>query len=213
MRSAARDTNPRVKRYIAVAGNIGAGKSDLVQFLCRKFDLKPFHEPFDTNPYLADFYRDMSTYAFRSQIYFLTHKFRIHRALERETGTVVQDRTIYEDAEIFARNLWRERHIDKRDWATYSELYETIRAAITPPDLMIFVKAPVRTLRKRIAKRGRSMEQEIPASYLRRLNSLYDEWFARYDLSPVEVLATDKIDYLTDLVDRLDLFKRIERYL
>ncbi|MBI3071649.1 MAG: deoxynucleoside kinase [Deltaproteobacteria bacterium] len=202
-----------MKRTIAVAGNIGAGKSDLVKFLCRRFGLEPFPEPFDTNPYLADFYRDMKTFAFRSQVYFLTHKFRIHRAIEREPGTVVQDRTIYEDAEIFARNLWRQRFIDKRDFATYTELYETIRAAIAPPDLMIYVKAPVRTLRQRIRKRGRTMEQEIPASYLRRLNHLYEAWFARYDLSPVETLATDKIDYVTDLVDRLDLLKRIERYL
>lgn len=204
---------PKRKRFIAIAGNIGTGKTELVDFLCRRYDLKPFFEPNDTNPYLADFYRDMAGYAFRSQIYFLTHKFRLHRALEQEAGTVVQDRTIYEDAEIFARNLWRRKLIDQRDWNTYSELYSIISRSLAPPDIMIYLKAPVATLRKRIRTRGREMEQDIPVDYLRRLNRLYDEWFSRYNLSPVVTLATDKMDYLTDLVDRLDLFRLIERYL
>lgn len=201
------------KKFVAVAGNIGAGKTELVSFLCKRYDLKPFFEPNDTNPYLEDFYKDMKSFAFRSQIYFLTHKFRLHRALEREPGTVVQDRTIYEDAEIFARNCWRQHFIDKRDWQTYSELYQTISAALAPPDLMIFLKCPVKTLRKRIAIRGRAMEQDIPTSYLTRLNDLYEDWYARYDLSPVVTLSTDKLDYITDIVDRLDLFKQIERHL
>lgn len=201
------------KRFIAVAGNIGAGKTELVGFLCRRYQLKPFFEPNDTNPYLADFYRDMKGFAFRSQIYFLTHKFRLHRALEREPGTVVQDRTIYEDAEIFARNLHRQRFIDKRDWNTYCELYEIISASLAPPDLMVYLKASVRTLKKRIHIRGREMEQDIPTNYLQRLNVLYDEWFSRYKLSPVLTLSTDNLDYLTDLVDQLDLLKQIERYL
>jgi len=201
------------KRFVAVAGNIGAGKTELVGFLCRRYGLKPFFEPNDTNPYLEDFYGDMKGYAFRSQIYFLTHKFRLHRALEQEPGTVVQDRTIYEDAEIFARNLHCQRFIDKRDWQTYSELYDIISRALAPPDVMIYLKASVRTLRKRIHMRGREMEQDIPTSYLRRLNALYDDWFERYKLSPVLTLSTDKLDYLTDLVDQLDLLKQIERYL
>src|SRR5260221_13367643 len=111
------------KRFIAIAGNIGAGKSELVSFLSRRYQIKPFFEPNEGNPYLADFYKDMKTWAFRSQVYFLTHKFRLHREIEREPGTVLQDRTIYEDAEIFARQLHLSGHIDKRDWRTYSELY------------------------------------------------------------------------------------------
>ena len=201
------------KKFVAVAGNIGAGKTELVGFLCKRYGLKPFFEPNDTNPYLESFYQDMKTFAFRSQIYFLTHKFRLHRAQERELGTVVQDRTIYEDAEIFARNLYRQKLIDERDWQTYSALYETISSALEPPDLMIFLRCPVRTLRKRIALRGRDMEQDIPVSYLTRLNHLYEEWYGRYQLSPVLTLSTDKLDYMTDLVDRLDLFKQIEKYL
>src|SRR5450755_2523173 len=105
------------KRFIALAGNIGAGKTQLCSFLCERYGLKPFYEPNDQNPYLRDFYADMKGYAFKSQVYFLTHKFRLHRELERETGAAVQDRTIYEDAEIFATNLHRQRVIDRRDWA------------------------------------------------------------------------------------------------
>jgi deoxyadenosine/deoxycytidine kinase len=201
------------RKFIAIAGNIGAGKTELTSFLTKKYGLTPFFEPNDTNPYLADFYRDMRTWAFRSQIYFLTHKFRLHRKLEQEPGTVLQDRTIYEDAEIFARNLQRQRYIDKRDWITYWELYQTIASTLTPPDLMIYLRCPVRTLQQRIRLRGRAMEQDIPTGYLKRLNDLYEEWFKGYNMSPVLVLPTDKLDYLTDLVDRVDLFSQIEKHL
>lgn len=202
------------KRFIAVAGNMGAGKSELVGFLCRRYDLSPFFEPNDTNPYLDDFYRDMGTWAFRSQVYFLTHKFRLHRELMGERArTVVQDRTIYEDAEIFAANLHRQGHISDRDYQMYRELYDSLCLTLAPPDVMIFLKCPVRTLKKRIAQRGRQMEAEIPTEYLTRLNDLYAGWRKRYDLSPVIELETDKLDYLTDLVDRIDVFKQIEKYL
>lgn len=201
------------KRFIAVAGNIGAGKSELVAFLCKKYDLQPFFEPNDTNPYLADFYRDMKTWAFRSQVYFLTHKMRLHREVMASSRTVVLDRTIYEDAEIFARNLFDTKCIDARDWKTYRELYDSVTAALDPPDLMIFLKAPVKTLQQRISRRGRAMEADLPVAYLRRLDKLYESWRASYTLSPVVELATDKLDYLTDLVDRLDLFRQIERHL
>jgi deoxyadenosine/deoxycytidine kinase len=200
-------------RFIAVAGNIGAGKTELTEFLCRRYGLKPFYEPNDQNPYLADFYSDMRTWAFRSQLFFLTHKFRLHQALQDDPGAVIQDRTIYEDAEIFARNLFRQRLIEKRDFETYWELYQSIQRALRPPDLMIQLRCPVRTLRQRIRARGRSFEQDIPAPYLRRLNRLYEDWFASYRLSPVLVLETDKLDYLTDLVDHVGLLDQIERYL
>lgn len=201
------------RKFIAIAGNIGAGKTELTAFLCRKYGLKPFYEPNEQNPYLEDFYADMKTWAFRSQIYFLTHKFRLHRELEREPGTVLQDRTIYEDAEIFAKNLARQRFIDKRDFKTYWELYSTISQSLSPPDLMIYCRCPVKTLKERIKLRGRAMEQEIPTAYLSRLHALYEEWFEGYKMSPVLVLPTDKLDYLTNLVDRVDLFRQIEKYL
>ncbi|GMU63131.1 MAG: deoxynucleoside kinase [Myxococcaceae bacterium] len=200
-------------KFIAIAGNIGAGKTELTAFLCKKYGLKPFYEPNDLNPYLEDFYKDMKTWAFRSQIFFLTHKFRLHRELEQQTGTAIQDRTIYEDAEIFAKNLHRQRTIDKRDWRTYWELYEIITASLRPPDLMIYLRCPVKTLKQRIRLRGRKMEQDIPTAYLRRLNALYEDWFKRYSMSPVLVLPTDTLDYLTNLVDRVDLFRQIEKHL
>ena len=201
------------RKFIAIAGNIGAGTTELTEFLCRRYGLKPFYEPNDQNPYLADFYADMKTWAYRSQLFFLTHKFRLHLTLQDEPGAVIQDRTIYEDAEIFARNLYRQKLIDKRDFDTYWELYQSIGRALRPPDLMIQLRCPVRTLRHRIRTRGRSFEQDIPAEYLRRLNRLYEDWFARYDLSPVMRLEIDRLDYLTDLVDRVDLLDRIEHYL
>ncbi len=201
------------QKFIAIAGNIGAGKTELTAFLCKKYGLKPFYEPNDQNPYLADFYKDMKTWAFRSQIFFLTHKFKLHRELERQSGTSLQDRTIYEDAEIFAKNLYRQRFIDKRDWQTYWELYENVAAALKPPDLMIYLRCPVKTLKQRIRLRGRKMEQDIPTAYLNRLNALYEDWFTRYNMSPVLVLPTDTLDYLTNLVDRVDLFRQIEKHL
>jgi len=201
------------KRFIAIAGNIGAGKTELTRFLCRRYGIKPFYEPNEQNPYLADFYKDMRTWAYRSQLFFLAHKFRLQLELQDEPGAVVQDRTIYEDAEIFAKNLYRQRFIDARDFKVYWQFYRSIAQALKPPDLMIQLSCPVRTLRKRIRLRGRAMEQEIPLGYLRRLNRLYEDWFRRYDLSPVLRLETDRLDWLTDLVDRVDLFRRIERYL
>ena len=201
------------QKFIAIAGNIGAGKTELTAFLCRKYGLQPFFEPNDQNPYLADFYKDMKTWSFRSQIFFLTHKFRLHRELEKQSGTSIQDRTIYEDAEIFAKNLFRQRNIDKRDWKTYWELYETVSSTLKPPDLMIYLRCPVKTLKQRIHLRGRKMEKDIPTAYLNRLNALYEDWFTRYKMSPVLVLPTDTLDYLTNLVDRVDLFRQIEKHL
>ncbi|MFO1426229.1 MAG: deoxynucleoside kinase [Steroidobacteraceae bacterium] len=200
-------------KFIAIAGNIGAGKSELTEFLCAKYGLTPCFEPNDENPYLADFYRDMKTWAFRSQLFFLARKYRLHLALQQERRGVVQDRTLYEDAEIFARNLHRQRCIDRRDYATYMELYRAMAGSLRPPDLMIQLRCPVRVLRQRIRRRGRAMEQDIPVTYLQRLNRLYEEWYEQYDLSPVLVLETDQLDWMTDLVDRVDLFRRIERHL
>jgi deoxyadenosine/deoxycytidine kinase len=126
---------------------------------------------------------------------------------------VVQDRTIYEDAEIFAQNLYRSRKMGRRDWETYQALYQSILRALRPPDLMIYVRADLRTVRKRIKMRGRPEEQGVPTPYLRRLNRLYEEWFARYDLSPTLILAMDHMDYVTDFLDRLDLLQKIEKVL
>lgn len=200
-------------KFIAVAGNIGAGKTELTEFLCRRYGLQPFFEPNDGNPYLADFYQDMKRWAYRSQMFFLARKFRLHLELQDHPQPVIQDRTLYEDAEIFARNLHLQRFIDRRDFGVYWELYQSIAASVRPPDLMIQLRCPVRTLRKRIHARGRAMEQAIPANYLSRLNRLYYQWFDKYRLSPVITLETDQLDWLTDLVDRADLFRRLDKFL
>lgn len=202
-----------LKKYIVVAGNIGVGKSSLVDFLCKTYGLKPFFEPNDLNPYLDHFYKDMKTWAFHSQIHFLSHKFRIHQLLARETQPVLQDRSIYEDAEIFATNLYRQKILSKRDYETYYELYQTILKSLQPPDLMIYLNCSVRTIKQRIKQRGRKSEQAIPTTYLTRLSRLYENWIKSYKLSPVVTISTEKLDYLTDLVDQIDLLETIEEYI
>lgn len=201
------------RRYIAVAGNIGSGKSSLVEFLCARYDIQPFFEPNEENPYLEDFYKDMKAWSFASQIYFLAAKFKLHLELDATTHNVLQDRTIWEDAEIFAENLYRRKLMSKRDYNTYRQLYEAIQQQIQPPDLMIYLRCPIRTVRKRIALRGRPMEQNIPLPYLRRLHDLYEGWIANYSLSPLVIVPSHKIDYLTDLVDCHDIMTTIEKYL
>ncbi|MEE2959358.1 MAG: deoxynucleoside kinase [Myxococcota bacterium] len=202
-------------KYIAVAGNIGCGKTTLVDFVCRNYGVQPFFEPNAENPYLTDFYGDMKKWAFHSQVYFLTHKFRIHQELERrrQYETILQDRTIYEDAEVFATYLYRRRCIGHRDWGLYKELYDTILASLKPPDLVIYLRASVRTIRKRIKQRGRPEEQGIPVSYLRKLNELYEGWFEVYDRSPTIVLNTDNLNYIEDLEHLIDVRKAIEKFL
>jgi len=200
----------RSGKTIAIAGNIGTGKSSLVEFLTRTYGIEPFYEPNDENPYLPDFYQDMNRWAFHSQLYFLSNKFRMHQQLERVPGVVVLDRTIYEDAEIFATALHDMRNFTGRDWDTYWNFYQIILEAIRPPDLMIYLRCSMRTLRKRIRLRGRDMEKGIPLSYLKRLESLYDQWVESYQYGEILILETDKLDYINDMVDCLDVMERVE---
>jgi deoxyadenosine/deoxycytidine kinase len=201
------------RKFIAIAGTIGSGKSSLLEFLTSTYDVRPFYEPNHANPYLPDFYRDMKRWAFQSQLFFLSNKFRIHQEADRMAGVVVQDRTIFEDAEIFATALHRMGHIDQRDWQIYWAFYQTILTAIQPPDLMIYLRCSMKTLRRRIRLRGREMEQAIPLAYLKRLDRLYEEWIGNYSLSEVLVLESDRLDFVHDLVDRLDVRERIEALL
>ena len=202
-----------MKRSIAIAGNMGTGKSTLVEFLARTYGVMPFYEPNDENPYLADFYKDMKGWAFQSQLYFLANKFRLHQELDRQPGVVVLDRTIFEDAEIFATALHQMRKISRRDWETYTGFYHAILDAIRPPDLMIYLRCSMRPLRQRIRLRGRKMEEDVPLSYLKRLDRLYEQWIGKYRMSEVLVLETDELDYIHDLVHRLDVMERIEAML
>jgi len=201
------------RKFIAIAGNIGSGKSSLLDFLTSTYPIAPFYEPNEANPYLPDFYQDMQRWAFQSQLFFLSSKFRIHLAADRLNGLVAQDRTIFEDAEIFATALYQMGKIDRRDWQTYQSFYQTILGAIQPPDLLIYVRCPVRILRQRIRLRGRPMEQAIPLAYLQRLDRLYQQWISRYTLSEVLVLESDRLNFIDDLFDRLDVRERVESLL
>jgi deoxyadenosine/deoxycytidine kinase len=200
-------------RVIAVAGNMGSGKSSLVEWLRQQFGMLPFFEPNEENPYLADFYADMPRWAYNSQLWFLIRRFQIHRAIDRsaEQGPIVQDRTIYEDAEIFAEHLHQSGYIDERDWQSYRELYLTLREELRPPDLMIYLRCPQKTLVRRIQRRGRSFEQAVPRRYFAALERLYEDWVERYRASPMLVLETDRLDYVEHLFDRLELLQEIER--
>lgn len=200
-------------KFIAIAGNMGVGKTSLVDFLKAQYGFQPVYEPYSTNPYLDDFYKDMKGWAFHSQIYFLTHKFRLHLDLNQSATTIVQDRTIYEDAEIFATNLGRSGMMSKRDFQTYQELYQSMQKTLRPPDLLIYLRCPVRGIRQRIRRRNRPSELEIPLTYIRRLNLLYEEWIARYTLSPIMVWESGSADYLTSLVDRIEFQRTIEKFL
>ena len=199
-------------RFIAVGGNIGVGKTSLVRWLEQTYGFQPVYEPFENNPYLDDFYADMRQWAFHSQMWFLSHKFRLHQELNTREGTFVQDRTIYEDAEIFATYLARSKRMKKRDIETYLELYQAMKTSLRPPDLMIFLRCSVRAIRRRVKQRGRESEQNIPVSYLRSLNGLYEEWIERWDDCPVIVWDTERGDYLSDLVHRLEFQRAIERF-
>ncbi|MBQ9243197.1 MAG: deoxynucleoside kinase [Proteobacteria bacterium] len=200
-------------RFIAIAGNIGAGKSTMVGFLSKRYGLTPLYEPVDDNPYIADFYEDMNRWAFNSQIFYLSRKFALHLEAQKSEQRVILDRSIYEDAEIFVENLRRRRGINKRDYQTYMELYRTIRQELQPPDLLIYLRCSVRGVRRRIKNRGRESEMAIPLSYIQKLHAQYEDWFEHYDLGPKAVIETDKLDYLRDIIHRIDLIEQIEELL
>jgi deoxyadenosine/deoxycytidine kinase len=202
-----------MKRYVAVAGTIGAGKTSLVAWLVKRYGLEPFFEPNDENPYLADFYGDMKQWAFHSQVFFLSHKLKLHQELLAANRPAVIDRTIYEDAEIFARSLKNQRYISARDWEVYERLYEGIKKTLRPPDVLVAVSCSLPATKKRIKRRGRAMEDAIPDAYLRRLHRLYEDWFDRYDLGPIVKIDTTKLDYVEDLVDLIELQQKLDKAL
>lgn len=186
----------KMKKYIAVAGNIGVGKSTLVNLLCEHMQWEPFYEPVTENPYLADFYRDMKAYSFQSQIFFLTHRLRIQKDLIHYPGSVIQDRSIYEDADIFARNLYLQGSLAKRDYETYYTLFQTLQEFLPAPNLLIYLRANVDTLSTRIDLRDRDYERKIAPEYLTDLNALYEEWIKGFNLCPVLTVPADDLDYV-----------------
>jgi deoxyadenosine/deoxycytidine kinase len=185
-----------MKKFVAIAGNIGVGKSTLVKMLCDQMSWDPFYEPVTENPYLADFYQNMSAWAFHSQVFFLAHRLRSHFNLAQHLNSVIQDRSVYEDAEIFARNLYQQGNINERDYWTYREMYETAVQFLPPPDLVIYLRASIPTLLNRIDSRGRDYERTIAPAYLQNLNDLYESWIENFTLCPVLAVPADDLDYV-----------------
>ncbi len=196
-----------MNRFVVVAGNIGVGKSTLVRMLCSRLDWKPYYEPVADNPYLADFYRDMKTWSFHSQIFFLTNRLKTHKALLNQPIPVIQDRSVYEDAEVFAHNLYRQGLMDERDYQTYRGLYEVLTAFLPPPDLVVYLRASVETLLLRIGQRGRDYELEIEPAYLSQLASLYEDWIRSFSFCPVLTVPADNLDFVADM-EHFDLIAR-----
>jgi deoxyadenosine/deoxycytidine kinase len=207
-----------MKHYLVVAGNIGVGKSTLVKIMHERLGWEPFYEAVVENPYLADFYADMPRWAFHSQMFFLTRRLQAHHQLLSRPGVVVQDRSVYEDAEIFARNLFLQQRMSERDYATYSDLYDVLKLFLPPPDLVVYLEASVDTLLKRIKVRGRDYEKAIEPAYLEQLNTQYQEWIGNFKLAPVLTVPADRLDFVnydSDLelvLDKIQQKLRGEQY-
>jgi deoxyadenosine/deoxycytidine kinase len=184
------------KYFIAIAGNIGVGKSTLTNLLVGNLEWTPFYEAVDDNPYLSDFYQDMRQWSFHSQIFFLSRRLRSYREILNHPHPVVQDRSIYEDAEIFARNLYQRSNMSERDYQVYRGLYQEFIQFLPPPDLIVYLKASVPTLIERIHRRGRDFEQEVSPLYLQQLNELYNSWIEDFTVCPVLTVPADNLDFV-----------------
>ena len=184
------------KYSIAIAGNMGVGKSTLTRLLAEHLGWTPIYEAVDDNPYLADFYKDMRQWSFNSQIFFLSRRLRYQREIVNHPSTVIQDRSIYEDAEIFARNLHQRSNLSLRDYQVYRGLYEEFIQFLPRPDLIVYLKASIPTLIERIHRRGRDFEQEVSPLYLQQLNELYNAWIEDFTLCPILTVPADNLDFV-----------------
>ncbi len=182
-------------RHIAVAGNIGSGKTTLTEKLAQNFKWEAHYEDVENNPYLNDFYEDMPRWSFNLQIYFLNNRFKQLINIQKGNKTVIQDRTIYEDAHIFAPNLHSMGLMSTRDFENYLSLFKTINSLIKPPDLLIYLKASIPTLVNQIQKRGREYEENLRLDYIRRLNDYYEEWIGRYKEGRLLIIDVDSCNF------------------
>jgi deoxyadenosine/deoxycytidine kinase len=208
------NVKPSNRLFIAVAGNIGTGKTTLTRMLSEEFGWKPHFESVSDNPYLADFYENMQRWSFPLQIYFLNNRFRAHQSILSNDQSSIQDRSIYEDANIFARNLFEEGKMEERDYQNYLEIYQTLTQFLTPPDLVIYLRKSLPELKKQINLRARDYEKNIPDQYLVNLNRYYDDWLETYSFGKKLVIDSDGIDFLNDashfseikrqIIDQLD---------
>ena len=201
------------KIFISVAGNIGSGKSSLTSLLAEKFKWLPYYESVADNPYLSDFYADMSRWSYNLQIYFLAHRFNTHKELTEKPGSVIQDRSIYEDVEIFAKNLHKLGKMSDRDYETYSNLFFDMTSFLKPPDVLVYLQASIPTLLNQIKIRGREFEKSIDVNYLEELNDSYEEWIKNYKLGKVIVVNKDNLDFVHSHNDFHYIIDRIEKEL
>lgn len=184
------------KRFVLVAGNIGAGKTSLTERIGSRLGWLTAYESVVDNPYLADFYVDMRAWAFHLQVFFLGHRAEQHLALARSPRSAIIDRSIYEDAEIFARASLKLGNVTERDYQTYRKLFDMVVGNLPSPDLLLYLRAPVSVLLDRIHARGRDIEKGITEEYLELLDSFYEEWLATFDLCPVLTIRTDDLDFV-----------------
>ncbi len=196
--------------HIAVAGNIGSGKTTLTAMLAKQYKWTPHFEDVDHNPYLVDFYEDMHRWSFNLQVYFLNN--RLKHLLEIRTGkeSVIQDRTIYEDAYIFAPNLYEMGLMTKRDFENYSSFFDTLKKMVSPPDLLIYLKGSIPALVDQIQKRGREYEENIRLDYLKRLNEFYNKWIDQYTDGPLLIIDIDKTNFADREEDLAEVVRRID---
>ena len=202
--------------FIGIAGNIGVGKTTFTNMLCERFGWDPHYEVVLDNPYLKDFYGNMLRWSFNLQIYFLSKRFQVQKQIQQLSNTIVQDRTIYEDANIFARSIHDMKNMDDRDWENYQELFGEMTSYLRPPDLIVYLQASTDSLISRIKKRGRDYEQSLDLEYLHLLNIYYDRWINELLVSkdiPVLVVKTDGKDFHTDPCYCEDIYQRIYKFL
>ncbi|MCX7878744.1 MAG: deoxynucleoside kinase [Ignavibacteria bacterium] len=181
--------------------------------IAKEFRWKAYYESVAGNPYLQDFYKDMRKWSFHLQVYFLSHRFRIHKKILASEKSVIQDRSIYEDVEIFARNLYLMGRMEKRDYMNYRQLFSEMVSFLKPPDLVVYLKAKVDTLIKQINIRGRHFEKQIETKYLERLNRSYGQWVKRYKLGKLIVIESDKLDFVNKRDDFEMIISKIEEAL
>ena len=191
--------------FIGIAGNIGVGKTTFTEIVSRKFGWKSYYESVIENPYLSDFYKNMKRWSFNLQIYFLHHRFETHIEMSKSKNGTIQDRTIYEDVEIFARNLYKMGLMSDRDWNTYNKLFDNMVLSLRKPDLIIYLKASTDTLISRVNIRNREFEKNIKPDYLHRLNISYDAWISNLSEFPVYVINTDNFNIFNE-PDKLNFY-------
>lgn len=197
-------------KHIAIAGNIGAGKTTLTQMLAKHYKWVPQFESVDNNPYLSDFYNDMQRWSFNLQIYFLNSRLKQLLEIQQSPHAVIQDRTIYEDAHIFAPNLHEMGLMSSRDFENYAQFFRTIKSMVKPPDLMIYLKASIPTLVDQIQKRGRLYEDNIRLDYLKRLNEHYNHWVDNYKDGKLLVIDIDNCNYADNTDDFAQVISKID---